>query len=39
MRLAVRVGRVKSAVQTENGVRYLKGRDHMEEGVSVGTFR
>jgi len=39
MRLALRVGRVRSAVQTKNGVRYLKGRDHSGGGGSAGTLK
>lgn len=39
MRLAVRVGRVRSAVRTKNGVRYLKGRDHSGGGGSAGTLK
>jgi len=39
MRLAVRVGRVRSAVQTKNGVRYLNGRDHLGGGGSAETLK
>jgi hypothetical protein len=39
MRLAVRVGRVRSAMQTKNGVRYLKGGDHSGEGGFAGTLK